>query len=90
LRARGRLTIKCRDADTANRLEDVLAPDNIGVPRGQRFAMARSGDSLVFLVDSKSLPSLVSTVLSALVDASLFQKVWLLSSGRDAAVGRRP
>jgi len=90
LRARGRLTVKCRDANTAHRLEDVLTPDNTGLPREQRFTMTRDGDSLVFLVDSESLPSLASTLLSILVDTSLFLKVWLLSSGKDAAVGRGP
>jgi hypothetical protein len=89
LKSRGRLTVKCESAAVARRLEDVLAPDNTGVPRNQRFAMRRTGESLVFLIESETLPPLVSTVLSILSDATLFQEVWLLSHVRDAAVGRR-
>lgn len=79
MRAKGRLTVKCEDAAVARRLEEVLAPDNTGVPRDQRFTMRRTGDSLVFLMESEDLPQLASTVLSILSDASLFQEVWLLS-----------
>jgi len=73
----------------ARQLEDVLAPDNTGVPKDQRFTMRRTGDSLVFLMETGTLPPLVATALSILSDASLFQEVWLLSRGGDAAVGRR-
>ncbi|HME19253.1 MAG TPA: hypothetical protein VKF15_05945 [Nitrososphaerales archaeon] len=89
MKTRGRLTVKCRDAAVARQLEDVLAPDNTGVPKDQRFTMRRTGDSLVFLMETGTLPPLVATALSILSDASLFQEVWLLSRGGDAAVGRR-
>jgi hypothetical protein len=89
LKTGGRLTVRCEGAAVARQLEDVLAPDNTGVPRDQRFTMRRAGDSLVFLMESEALPPLVSTALSILSDASLFQEVWLLSRGRDTAVGRR-
>jgi len=84
LKARGRLTIRCKDTETARRLEDVLTPDNVGIPKDQQFAMTRDDGSLVFLVDSMALASLGSTLRSILADASLFQKVSLLSSGQDA------
>ena len=79
MRVRGQLTVACRNVDLARRLEEVLAPDNVSVPQGQRLAMSRAGGTLIFLVDSDTLPPFVSTVLSILTDASLFQEVWLLS-----------
>ena len=90
MKTKARLTLRCSDADNARSLGEVLAPDNVRVPRGQRLSMHRSSASLEFEADSDQAKSLASTLLSVLSDASLFQEVWLLSRARDAAVGRRP
>lgn len=89
MKLEGRLEIACRDTAVASHLEEVLTPDNVGVPRNQRFSMARVRDSLVFGVESETPASLFSTLISVLRDVALFQEVWLLSSEKDAAAGRR-
>lgn len=89
MRTECRLTIHCMDAVSASQLGEVLAPDNVGMPRDQRFSMSKDQASLVFRVEAKSLASLSSAVISILRDAALFQEIWLLSRGKDAAVGRQ-
>ena len=74
-----RLVVHCASPTVAKSLEDVLTPDNVGVPGAQRFSMSRLERSLTFVVESADLPSLTSTLNSALADAALFQEVWLLS-----------
>ena len=89
MKSLGRLTVRCRDATLARSLGEVLAPDNTGVPKDQRFSMSRRHGSLVFTIESPGPSALLSTALSILTDATLFQEVWLLSRGQDAEVGRR-
>lgn len=90
MKASGRLTVRCADSGVARRLEEVLTPDNVGVPKDQRFSMSRRGESLIFGMESETLLPLLSTVSSILEDASLFQEVWLLSRGWETRVRRRP
>ncbi len=89
MKTEARLSLRCKNSEVAMKLEQVLAPDNVGIPSDQRFAMTRDGRSLVFVLNSESPASALSTLSSILRDASLFQEIWLLSRGADAAVGSR-
>jgi tRNA threonylcarbamoyladenosine modification (KEOPS) complex Pcc1 subunit len=89
LRTEARLSLHCKDPEVAIELEQVLTPDNVGMPYDQRFTMTRKGRTLVFVVDSESPVSTSSTLFSILRDVSLFQEIWLLSRGVDAVVGSR-
>jgi hypothetical protein len=84
------LEIRCESPGVAERMAEVLAPDNRGTPSDQRFTMKREGASVTFRVESADMPRAASTLLSVLSDSALFQEVWLLSRGSDAAVGRHP
>lgn len=90
MRARERLTIRCSDSSMADHLAEVLAPDNVGVPKDQSFSVSRVHGKLVFRVKSEVPSSLFATAMSVLNDASLFQEIWLLSREMGATVGRRP
>jgi hypothetical protein len=72
----------------ADRLAAVLTPDNAGVPKDQSFSMSRVHGKLVFRAKSEVPSSLLTTAISVLTDASLFQEVWLLSREMRATVGR--
>jgi hypothetical protein len=82
------LVLRCADASVASKLGDVLAPDNVGIPRSQRFATSVSGREISFEVEASKVTSVSSVLNSLLKDAQLFQEVWLLSRGSRAAVGR--
>jgi hypothetical protein len=90
LRSEERLTIRCSDSHTADRLAAVLAPDNVGVPRDQGFSVSRVGAKLVFRAKSEVPSSLFATAASVLNDVTLFQEIWLLSREVGATVGRQP
>lgn len=87
MRTEARLSLRCGDWKVAAAFEQVLAPDNMGIPRDQRFAMSRERRSLLFVIGSESPAPVLSTMSSILRDASLFQEIWLLSRGVDAGVG---
>lgn len=88
MKATARLCVNCRDAGIADQLSQVLSPDNVGIPRNQRFSVSRSGRTLAFEVESEDTSSSFSTLLSILADTSLFQEIWLLSrEGLDAVGG---
>jgi len=89
LRTEARLSLHCKDPEVAIELEQVLTPDNVGMPHDQRFTMTRKDRTLVFVVDSESPVSTSSTLFSILRDVSLFQEIWLLSRGVDTVVGSR-
>ncbi|HEY6283571.1 MAG TPA: hypothetical protein VIW22_06570 [Nitrososphaerales archaeon] len=80
------LTLTCKDAEARRRLQSVLSPDNEGGPRSLRLSAAGVGSKLKFRVEADSPQTAVSTALSILRDVRLFEEVWLLSHGGDAAV----
>ena len=77
-----------RGARTKKSLRSVLAPDNVGIPRGTRLSMEVRGSSLAFDVESESASTALSTVLSLLRDITLFEEVWLLSHRSGGGVSR--
>jgi len=89
LNAECQVTIRCYGQFLARKLGEILAPDNVGIPKEQHFRVSRERESLVYTFESGTLASLFSTAISILRDAALFQEVWLLSRGPNAAVGRR-
>jgi hypothetical protein len=89
LRTEARLSFHCKDPEVALELEQVLTPDNVGMPHDQRFTMTRRGRTLVFDIGSVSPASTSSTLSSILRDVSLFQEIWLLSRSVDTVVGSR-
>ncbi len=88
MKVTARLSLGCVDVRTADALEQVLAPDNVGIPRDQRFTVSREGNVLLFRCVSDEAASVFSTLNSVLKDSSLFQEVWLLSLEREAGIGR--
>ncbi|MDA4127999.1 MAG: hypothetical protein OK422_00810 [Thaumarchaeota archaeon] len=79
MRLRFELRVVCRDGKTAGNLESVLKPDNKGIPKAQRFSMARRSNTLDFVIDSDRLTSALTSVQSILSDVRLFQEVSLLT-----------
>jgi tRNA threonylcarbamoyladenosine modification (KEOPS) complex Pcc1 subunit len=73
------LSLVCTSPETARGLQQVLEPDNVGVPEGQRFSMRRKGSLLLFVVESKDLMSALSSMEGLLSDISLFRDVSMLA-----------
>ena len=88
MKARATLSLEMPRAKARRSLRSVLAPDNVGMPRGTRLSIGVTGSNLVFEVASDSASTAISTVLALMRDASLFQEVWLLSRKKGAKVQR--
>ena len=88
MKVRCALSLKCPYAKTARMLADVLSPDNRSIPKEQNLIQSLDGGVLSFFIETGSIPSLSTTVLSLLTDAELFQEVWLLSRGGRARRAR--
>ncbi len=78
------LSVRCANRKVRDQLQAVLAPDNVGGPRGMRFSVIPRERSISFRVTSEAPASSLSTAMSLLNDISLFQEVWLLSRQKDA------
>jgi hypothetical protein len=74
-----KVAFACATEREALSLERTLIPDNRSLPKDQRFESERSGSSLRFTIESPRPVSAVSSALSLLVDARLFQEVWGLA-----------
>jgi hypothetical protein len=74
------LTIVCGSPEEAVSLQTVLSPDNKSVPKGQSFSSSTDGRTLSFLISSPKVSGCVSSALSILTDARLFQDVWSLTA----------
>ncbi len=79
MKVRFDLSFECEDETTANRLREVLTPDNRGFPKDQGFTMAIEGQTLKFRILSNRVMPGLSTIESILLDASLFHKISQLS-----------
>ena len=79
------LSVEAADARSRDDIAAVLAPDNVGLPRGLKLSSHVSATRLEYRVDAETPSAAVSTVLALLRDIELFQEVWLLSSGKVAA-----
>jgi hypothetical protein len=73
------LELECSGEREAGALESTMSPDNASVPRDQRFTAARRGSSLRFEVESARPAGALSSVVSLLTDAKLFQDVWMVA-----------
>lgn len=71
--------IHCADKEVCSKLESVLYPDNLSLPKDQRFTMAKRSESLLVLIESTRMMSALSSLESLLSDVNLFSEVWLLS-----------
>lgn len=81
------LTLECRSDLEARSLALALSPDNKGVPKDQSFVTTQEGRSLNFRVSSDRASGALSTALSILSDAKLFQEVWALASSSPLSSG---
>lgn len=70
------LVFECVGAREARSLEATLSPDNRGLPKDQELVVSRRGRKLFFTIKSQRSSSAVSSALSILSDAKLFQDVW--------------
>jgi len=78
------LSVRCSNEKLRDKLQAVLAADNVGGPWGMRFSVTLRDEFLNFRVTSEAPATSLSTVISLLNDITLFQEVWLLSSQKDA------
>jgi hypothetical protein len=74
------ITFECLGEREATSLEAALSPDNKSIPKDQRFSSERSGSVLRFKISSPRPASCISSALSLLSDARLFQEVWSAAS----------
>ena len=88
MRTTATLRLELSGVQTRKSLGAVLAPDNVGLPRGLELTSKGSGSALVYSVEAESPSTAVSTTLALLRDAALFQEVWLLSRGKAGAAHR--
>ena len=88
MKTRAALSLGLSTAKAMESLRSVLAPDNVGIPRGTRLSMEVMESTLVFDVESASASTALSTLLALLRDITLFQEVWLLSHGHGGGVRR--
>ena len=70
------ITFECIGEREAASLEAALSPDNKSIPKDQRFSSERSGSVLTFRMSSPRAAGCISSALSLLSDAKLFQDVW--------------
>jgi len=71
--------IECFGERQARALEATLSPDNNSIPKDQKFSAKRRGASLRFKVESARPSTTLSSIVSLLTDAKLFQEVWMLA-----------
>jgi hypothetical protein len=74
------LTITCGSPEEAVSLQTALSPDNKSVPKDQSFSSRTEGRDLSFLIRSPKVSGCISSALSILTDARLFQDVWSLTA----------
>ncbi len=74
------LIFVCAGEREARSLKATLSPDNKSVPRDQRLSVELSGRTLRFVIESARPAAGLSSALSLLSDAKLFQDVWTLAS----------
>lgn len=79
------LSVATSDPRSRDSLAGVLAPDNLGLPRGLRLSSRTPDRRLEYLVEAETPSAALSTALALLRDIELFQEVWLLSRRRVAA-----
>ncbi len=82
------LTVRVADTETRGSLAAVLAPDNVGLPKGLSLSTTVSGSCIAYRVAAGSAEDALVIVLALLRDIQLFQEVWLLSHRKDPRVGR--
>ena len=70
------ITFECLGEREAASLEAALSPDNKSIPKDQLFSSERSGSVLRFKMSSPRAAGCISSALSLLSDAKLFQEVW--------------
>jgi hypothetical protein len=71
---------ECAGAKEASSLRATLSPDNKTVPKDQKLTVEQRGRNLRFVVESPRPAAGLSSALSLLSDARLFQEVWTLAS----------
>ena len=74
------IEIECHVEREAASLEAALTPDNHPLPKGQRFSSTRDGTVLTFRITSDRDSSCISSAMSLLSDARLFDEVWSAAS----------
>ncbi|MGD0637683.1 MAG: hypothetical protein ABSA72_06565 [Nitrososphaerales archaeon] len=74
------IAIECLGEREAASLEAALTPDNHPLPKGQRFSSTRIGSVLSFRITSDRQSSCISSAISLLTDARLFDEVWSAAS----------
>jgi len=74
------LVFTCSGEREARSLKATLSPDNKSVPRDQRLNVDLNGRTLRFVIESARPAAGLSSALSLLSDAKLFQEVWMLAS----------
>ncbi len=74
------LVFECAGEREADSLRATLSPDNKSVPKDQRLTVEQSGRTLRFIIESPRPAAGLSSALSLLSDAKLFQEIWTIAS----------
>jgi len=74
------IAIECLGEREAASLEAALTPDNHPLPKRQRFSSTRIDSVLSFRITSDRQSSCISSAISLLTDARLFDEVWSAAS----------
>jgi hypothetical protein len=74
------VVFECAGEREASALRATLSPDNKTLPKGQELAVEQSGRTLRFVIESQRPAAGLSSALSLLSDAKLFQEIWTIAS----------
>ena len=74
------IVFECAGEREARSLRTTLSPDNKSVPKDQRLTVEQIGSTLRFFIESARPAAGLSSALSLLSDAKLFQEIWTLAS----------
>ena len=74
------LVFVCAGEREARSLRTTLSPDNKSAPKDQKLSVEVSGRTLRINIESARPAAGLTSALSVLSDAGLFQDVWTLAS----------
>jgi len=74
------LVFECAGEREATSLRSTLSPDNKSMPKDQRLTVEQTGRTLRFIIESPRPVAGLSSALSLLSDAKLFQEIWTIAS----------
>lgn len=74
------IVFECVGEREASSLLATLSPDNKSIPKDQVLRVTKSGRQLRFVIDAERPIAGLTSALSLLSDAKLFDDVWTLAS----------